>query len=101
MQCKKGAERKQRKLAAEEANEVTSTAFSAYGLPLEMVKSFKYLGRVLSAADNDWTLVVQNLAKVRMAGRRMSRILIREGARPQVSIFFFKSVIQLVLLLVA
>ena len=84
MQCKKGAERKQWKLAAEEANEFTSTAFSAYGLTLEMVTSFKYLGIVLSAADNEWPSVVKNLAKARMVWRRMSRIIVREGARPRV-----------------
>ena len=38
---KKGAERKQQHLAAEEARVVTSRAFSAYGRPLEMVPSFK------------------------------------------------------------
>ena len=39
-------------MAAEEARAVTSREFSAYGLPLDMVKSFEYLGRVLSVADD-------------------------------------------------
>ena len=63
-----------------------------------MVPSFKYLGRVLSTADNDWPAVIQNLAKARMVWQRMSRILSREGVRPQVSIFLFKSIVQMVLL---
>ena len=49
--------------------------------PLEMVLSFKYLGRVLWAADDGWPKLVQNLVKERMIWRRMSRILIREEVR--------------------
>ena len=36
-------------------------AITAYGIPLAPFTSFKYLGRVLSEADNDWTAVVNNL----------------------------------------
>ena len=71
-------------LEAEEARAVTSRKFSAYWIPLEMVTSFKYLGIVPSAADYDWTELVQNIVKSRMVWRRMSRIIIREGARPRV-----------------
>ena len=39
LQRKRGAERKQRRLAAEEDREVTKKAFSAYGHPLDMVTS--------------------------------------------------------------
>ena len=47
---------------AEEEREVTARAFSAYGSPLEMVTSFKYLGRVISATDDyhRWELPVGN-----------------------------------------
>ena len=47
-QCKKGEKRKIWRLVAEEDRAATSRAFSAYGCPLEMVTSFKYLGNVLS-----------------------------------------------------
>ena len=85
-------------MAAEKARAVNSRSFSAYGLPLEMVTSFKYLGRVLLVADNDWPTLSQNLVKARAVWWRMSKILSREGARLQVSGFFSKSTIQLVLL---
>ena len=81
-------------MEAEEAREATTRKFSAYGTPLEMVTSFKYLGRVLSAADDDWTTVALNLVKVRTVWWRMPRILSREGARLRVSRFFFNYVIQ-------
>ena len=34
--------------------EVTARASSAYGHTLEIVTSFKYLGRVVSATEDDW-----------------------------------------------
>ena len=93
-----GDERKQRRLAAEESRAVTSTSFSAYEIPLEMVISFKYLGRVLLVADDEWLTVVQNVVKARTVWWRMSKILSRKVARPRISGFFFKSIIQSVLL---
>ena len=62
-----------------------------------MVPSFKYLERVLLALDEDWPEVICNLVKARVVWRRMLRILSREGARPQVSGFIFKVVVQSVL----
>ena len=97
-QCKKTTDQKQRRLAAEEERAVTSRAFSANGRSFEMVNSFRYLCRVIYLADYDWPAVIQNLAKARAVWRRMTRILIREGGRPQVSVFFFKDVAQSVLL---
>ena len=85
-------------MAENEARAVTLRQFSAYGLPLKMVTSFKYLGRVILVADDELMTVVLNVVKARMVLWRMSKILSREGARPQVSGYFFKSVIQLVLL---
>ena len=69
---------------------VTSRAFSAYGCPLEMVTSFRYLGRVISAADEDCTAVVRNLSRARVVWKSMTRILSREGAKPRVSKFSLK-----------
>ena len=91
-------ERKRLQLVEEDDREVTARDFSAYGLPLDMVTSFKYLGWVISAADNDWPTVVKNLTRSRKVGSRMSRILSREGAASQVSGFFFKAVVQAVLI---
>ena len=63
-----------------------------------MVTSFRYLGRLISAAENDWPAVVNNLSRARGVWRSMTRILSREGAQPRVSGFFFKAVVQAVLL---
>ena len=53
---------------------------------------------MILVADNDWPKVIRNLVKARTVWWRMSKILSREGARLQVPGFFFKSIIQLVLL---
>ena len=40
-------------MGAEEGRVTTSRAFRAYGITLEMVPFFNYLGRLISAADDD------------------------------------------------
>ena len=51
-------------MAAEEAREVNSRAFIICGRTLKMALSLKYMGEVLSTADDDWMLVIRNLMKV-------------------------------------
>ena len=51
--------------------------------------------------DYDWMVVFRNLEKARAVWRRLTRILSREGETPQVSRFFFKAVVQLLLIFVA
>ena len=63
-----------------------------------MVISFKYLGRVILAADDDWPEVVNKLARERKVWSRMSRILSREGVAMRVPSFFLKAMVQAVLL---
>ena len=55
-----------------------------------MVTSFRYLGRVISAADDDLPAVVINLSRARAVWKRIMQILSREGAAPRVPRFFFK-----------
>ena len=66
---------------------------------MEIVISLKYLGRVISAADDDCLKVVINLEKAQAVWWWLMRILSREGAMPRVSGFFFKDVVHLVLIL--
>ena len=54
--------------------------------------------RVISVMDDDWPAVIRNMTKARIIWQIMSRILIREGVSPRVSVFFFKAVVQSVLL---
>ena len=59
---------------------------------------FKYLGRVLTATDDDWLAVVGNLRKARQSWGRLARVLSREGADPRVLRTFYIAVTQAVLL---
>ena len=98
VQCKRGAESKQRSLAAEEEREVIVRELSAYGFPLEMVNSFQYLERVIFPEEDDCPAVVRNLSREREVWKRMTRILKRDEGEPRVSGFFLKAVVQAVLL---
>ena len=60
-QWAKGAERKRRRMAKAELRDSTERAFEAYLKPLEMMSAFKYLGRVMTAGDDDWPAVAGNL----------------------------------------
>ena len=96
--CKKGAERKRRRIAEAELRDSTERAFEAYGKPLEMVATFKYLGKVMTEGDDDWPAVAGNLVKERKSWGRLSRILSRGGADKRVSVNLFKAAVQVVLL---
>ena len=58
----------------------------------------KYLGRTLTATDNDWSAVVRKLRKARRSWGWLSRVLVREGTDPKVSREFYISVTQAVLI---
>ena len=85
-------------MAETELRESTERAFKAYGKPIKSVYSFKYLGRIMTAGDDDWPAVAGNLVKARKSWGRLARILSREGADKRVSGTFFKAVVQQVLL---
>ena len=96
--CRQGMERKWHHLAEEEAWEGTETALTDYGVPLSQVTSFKYLGRVLAAEDNDWPEVVHNLWCTRQKWEPLTRILSREGADAWILGQIYLAVLQLVMI---
>ena len=73
-------------------------AFEVYGKPIEAVPSFKYLGRIMTAGNDDWPEVARNLVKAQKSWGRLTTILNREGADKRISRKFFKSVVKQVLL---
>ena len=96
--CRKGAERKRRRIAEEELRDSMERAFEAYGKPIDTVIKFKYLGRVMTAGDDDCPAVAGNLINVWKSWGRLTKIFIREVADMKVSGNFFKAVVQQVLL---
>ena len=76
-QCKKGAERKQIRLTEKEMRENSDQAFHVYGKRMEAVSEFRYLGRLLTATDDDWPEVAGNIRKARVSWGRLVRVLRR------------------------
>ena len=74
------------------------SGFQAHGRPLEAATSFKYMGRLLTASDNNWSSVVKNLRKTRMKWAMFSRILGQEGANVWKSVTVYKAVVNEILL---
>ena len=59
--------------------------FHAYGKPMEAVSEFRYLGRLLTAMDDNWSAVAGNIRKARVSWGRLARVLGWEGADTKVS----------------
>ena len=78
-QCRKGIERKRRRLAEAELVATSEKAFHAYGTNMRAVTEFKYLGRVLTNRDDDWPALSGNIRRARASWGRLARILGREG----------------------
>ena len=64
---RRGTERKQRRLAETETREKSEREFHAYRKPMEAVSEFRYLGRLLTATDDDWPAVAGNIRKARVS----------------------------------
>ena len=62
------------------------------------VSEFRYLGRLLTATDDDWPAVAGNIWKAQMRWGRLARVLGMEEADPKVSLSFYTAVTQQVLL---
>jgi hypothetical protein len=70
------------------------TVFTANGEPIETVKDFKYLGRILSDNDSDEACVERNLKRAKGKWGMICRILSSEDASPKVMGTFYKTIVQ-------
>ena len=62
-------------MAEEEMRESAERAFQAYSRLLDTVNSFKCLGRILTEAYNNCTVVLGNLIKASKSWARLTSIL--------------------------
>ena len=81
-------------MAARAADE----SFTAYGVMLDQVEAFKYLGRTIRSDNNDAQAVSDNLRKAKRVWGRLSRVMKAENASPRVCGLFYKATVQAVLL---
>ena len=63
---------------------------------MEAVSKFRYLGRLLTATDDDWLAVAGNIKKAQRSWGRLARVIVREGADPKVSRTFYIDVTQVI-----
>jgi hypothetical protein len=97
--CKNGTATYQKRKTFEENQRMAAeTVFTANGEPIETVKDFKYLGRILSDNDSDEECVERNLKRAKGKWGSICRILSNEGASPKIMGTFYKTIVQSVLL---
>ena len=80
------------------ARDALNRRFTACGVELEQVHTFRYLGRPLSSTDNDEPAMFWNMRKARKRWALVRRVLTRDGATPGISGMFYKAVAMSVLL---
>ena len=83
-------------MMVEDARRVTAMVLAAYICPLGNVPSFKYIGRILSALDDDWPVVIHNIRKSRKKWSRLLRVMGRDGVDVRPSGLFYIEVVQAV-----
>ena len=68
--------------------------FTAYGVELERVEVFKYLGCYLSYSESDAKTIHKNLDKARAMWDMLSQVLRKENAHAKVCSMFYKASVQ-------
>ena len=98
MTCKAMHAAKLQQKAVSDSPKPLEAKFFAYGVELERVEVFKYLGRLIAYDDEDTQVVRGNLKKARRVWARISRVLRAKNASPRVCGMFYKATVQSVLL---
>lgn len=96
--CQQAAARRLRRTSAAVYNTALDTPLLADTTQLEFVNTFRYLGRILSDDDSDLPAVTRNIQRAKAKWAMLHRLLSREGADKRTSGFFYKAVVQAVLL---
>ena len=65
---------------------------------METIGDFKYLGRPLNETNDDWTAIKYNLKKSRKIWSAVKRVLIRDKSSLRTMGYFYKAVVQSILL---
>ena len=100
--CSRRQERMEVREQIQANKDAKKIQFTVDGNVLGRVDEFAYLGSLLGADEDDsWRAVSYNLRKARQRWGQISRILAREGATPRVMGYFYKAIVQAVLLYAA
>ena len=81
-----------------QSNTVNNISFSINDVELQRVYSYKYLGRMITNTDCDNDAIERQLERARSKWKRFSAILNSRGMNSRVSGYFYKAIVQAVLL---
>ena len=73
-------------------------SFNVNGEKIDKAAEFKYLGRILEETDNNEHAANRQLTRARARWGSIAKILTIDGASPRVMGYFYKAIIQTVLL---
>jgi hypothetical protein len=96
--CQQGTARAVQRAAELRAFEAEATSFQLNNTTLDKVRTYLYLGRILAYNNSDWPTVYRNLKKAHARWAQIVRVLDKEGASPRAKGFFYKTIVQSVLL---
>ncbi len=99
--CIRMRERKMRRLQEESNRRAMEVEFKVGGQKIERVPHFKYLGRIVAEDDDDWPSITANIRKARERWAQVARVLVREDATARTMGYFYKTIVQAVLLYAA
>jgi hypothetical protein len=96
--CKQGAALKAHRLQEEKLRKDRDLDIQIGDSTLPKVTSFCYLGRVLAANSSDWPALYKNLKKAQAKWAMVHRPLIKTGVSPRHIGYFYKAIVQAILL---
>ena len=96
--CEKAADRARKRRQVIANREADQVVFTIGDQPIQKVSAFKYLGRILSANDDDLPAVIANVRCARQRWGQVAQLLVWEGTSVSMMSYFYKAVVQAVLL---
>ena len=97
-ECTDRSERLTKFRALKSRTNLNNVTFRINGVAIERVRSFKYLGRMVSERDCDHEAIECQLGRARTKWKRFSAILTAGGMDHRIAGYFYKVVVQTVLL---
>mmetsp|Transcript_33125 Transcript_33125/g.71585 ORF Transcript_33125/g.71585 Transcript_33125/m.71585 type:complete len:116 (-) Transcript_33125:586-933(-) len=88
--CITTAAQKEQHDNAEVVTRVMDKTFTVYGVQLERVETFKYLGHTIRYDNSNTQAVCNNLSKARRTWGRLSHVMKVKNASPRVCGFFLQ-----------
>ena len=98
LECRRFTIVRDKEVRAERQVEALEVNFTIGDVEINRVKQFRYLGRVLDENDDDSHAAGRQLARARDKWRRFGHVLKSERVSPRVMGYFYKAVVQAVLL---